>query len=342
MERLRVHTIYKIVCIIPLVLLVFFVGYETGEHSEFIKNNLIKADPGELSLDRKGLGYVEPLLACNFNSPKSSDLSEIYKIIEKSTKTNVAENKLRRAGIYFRDLHSGAWTGYNEQDRYAPGSLLKVGVLMAYLKESESNPKILNNIYTYTTDKDYDALQSIKSTTKLISGQRYPVRVLLESMIIDSDNNATAILINNINRERLKELYSLIEVPLKNNDLVNQDFMTVKAYALLFRMLYRVSYLSEENSVYALKLLTRTTYNDGLRKGIPKDFEIAHKFGERTYTNTSMRELHECGIIYHPDGPYLLCIMTEGNSVTDLQNFISNLGAEVDKTMAHIKIPSTK
>jgi hypothetical protein len=56
-------------------------------------------------------------------------------------------------------------------------------------------------------------------------------------------------------------------------------------------------------------------YNDGLKAGIPANIELAHKFGERGIIGMNGREqkqLHDCGIIYYPKHPYILCIMTRG------------------------------
>ncbi|MHB8709527.1 MAG: serine hydrolase, partial [Desulfuromonadales bacterium] len=51
---------------------------------------------------------------------------------------------------------------------------------------------------------------------------------------------------------------------------------------------------------------------DGLTAGLPKSIEVAHKFGERGDLAGAM-QLHDCGVIYHPDTPYLLCVMTRGD-----------------------------
>lgn len=58
---------------------------------------------------------------------------------------------------------------------------------------------------------------------------------------------------------------------------------------------------------------------------MPKDVEIAHKFGQRDVDGVGLKQLHDCGIVYHPDGPYLLCVMTRGFDYDILSNVIGEI-----------------
>jgi len=78
-----------------------------------------------------------------------------------------------------------------------------------------------------------------------------------------------------------------------------------------------------------LSLLTHTNFTSGLTAGIPKNIVVAHKFGEATDDDVSgsiiSRELHDCGIIYYPGKPYLLCVMTKGTDFSKLEGVISGI-----------------
>jgi hypothetical protein len=50
---------------------------------------------------------------------------------------------------------------------------------------------------------------------------------------------------------------------------------------------------------------------------------VAHKFGERTGFAGGVKQLHDCGIVYYPKNPYLLCIMTRGTDFTKLESTIA-------------------
>src|SRR5262249_1238279 len=61
------------------------------------------------------------------------------------------------AGIYFRLPENAHWFGIHENNKFDPGSLIKVPIMLAYLKEAESNPGILND-KLYYNPKNNDPL----------------------------------------------------------------------------------------------------------------------------------------------------------------------------------------
>jgi len=100
------------------------------------------------------------------------------------------------------------------------------------------------------------------------------------------------------------------------------------------RVLYNASYLTNEYSEKMMELLTQSEFKDGLAAGVPDNLKIAHKFGISTvFTSSeeiSSRELHDCGIIYHPDHPYILCVMTKGHSkLSDSEGIIKKISQNV-------------
>ena len=92
------------------------------------------------------------------------------------------------------------------------------------------------------------------------------------------------------------------------------------------------SYLNEKYSEKALELLTRTEYKNGLVAAVPKEIVVAHKFGERNNVQ-SEKQLHDCGIIYYPDHPYLLCIMTRGSDYGTLEIAIQDVAVKVYRSL---------
>ena len=110
------------------------------------------------------------------------------------------------------------------------------------------------------------------------------------------------------------------------------DAMSPKTMSSFFRILYNASYLNSVFSDMALKLLAKTSFVDGLVAGVPSDVFVAHKFGERTiHINETgevvLRELHDCGIVYYPQKPYILCVMTQGMDFAKLKSAISQISS---------------
>lgn len=93
-------------------------------------------------------------------------------------------------------------------------------------------------------------------------------------------------------------------------------------------MLYNATYLSSEFSERALKLLSQATFAGGLVAGVPQGTIIAHKYGEHVLSQNGSAtgvELSDCGIIYYPAHPYLLCVMTSSYNVSTASKIIANI-----------------
>jgi beta-lactamase class A len=112
----------------------------------------------------------------------------------------------------------------------------------------------------------------------------------------------------------------------------------VKGYSSIFRLLYNSSFLDTENSEKLLATLSESSFNQGLRQGVPENIKISHKFGEREITKTGEKQLHDCGIIYYPTNPYLLCVMTKGKDFKELTRIIGHISSEVYKEFDSRKI----
>ena len=65
-----------------------------------------------------------------------------------------------------------------------------------------------------------------------------------------------------------------------------------------------------------METLVNVDFRDGLVAGVPGNIEVAHKFGERE-VDSQQTQLHDCGIVYYPKRPYLLCVMTRGQHTDD-------------------------
>lgn len=224
--------------------------------------------------------------------------------------------------VYFRDMNTGGWTGSNENETYEPASMLKVTSMIAYLNGSEENPNILNKKLYYTQTKNEETYHS----QKVIPSGYYSVNTLIGWMIRNSDNDAvTALEADDSNRTA--RVFSELQLALPNE--TSTDYMSARNYSRIFRVLYDSTYLPPLLSEQALKMLSETTFTQGLVAGVPEGTVVSHKFGERTSVNAqgvvSSRELHDCGIVYKQDHPYFLCVMTKGTDFTKLQSIISDI-----------------
>lgn len=88
----------------------------------------------------------------------------------------------------------------------------------------------------------------------------------------------------------------------------------------------------------ALELLSRSSFNKGFVAGLPKGVVVAHKFGERGGLKNNLKQFHECGIIYFPENPYLLCVMTLGENEDNLIDLIKTVSSKVYQEVDSRKI----
>ena len=235
-------------------------------------------------------------------------IDEIYKDIDVS--------------IYYRDLNNGPWTAYNPLSIFDGASLLKVPILISYLKSAEQNSDLLKTKIFYEKELEKIENQDKNFNNVIKVGETYTIEYLLEEMIYKSDNGALALL--EIAAQELK-LYPTIEethrlLGLKNNG----DLILIDEYSGIFRILYNSEYLNNEMSEKALSILSKSEYHNGLTKYAPPDLQISHKYGIRYYENDKTQQLHDCGIIY-TSNPYILCVMTIGENIEIQEKIISKI-----------------
>ena len=77
-----------------------------------------------------------------------------------------------------------------------------------------------------------------------------------------------------------------------------------------------------------MRLLTKCSYEKGLKQGIDSTTSIAHKFGERIIGVNS--QLHEFGIVFVKGDPYLIGVMTKGSSLPKLTEIVAEISRIID------------
>lgn len=273
--------------------------------------------------------YIQPLLT--FETPESSDIGAyklLKKQLEKMVEDKISNGVVKKISIYFRGLARGNWIAINADEKYTPASLLKVPTMVAFYKLAESNPAILYNTAVYHGLNDANNGSYYAPAKSIEPEKSYTIEDLIHYMIIYSDNNATRLLHQNIREELLQKVYTDLGLDTPENASA-VDFMNVVQYSYFFRVLYNATYLNRAYSEKALQLLSEPDFPQGIKAGVPADIKVAQKFGERTIYSpdgtADSRELHDCGIVYYPAHPYLLCVMTKGNNFDTMASTIKEV-----------------
>lgn len=321
--------------LIVFSLLIFSLGVAVG----WLSDDYVLISAKSVRQDNSQFKYINPILECELEETMAN---QEFVLMQKQLKEQIgqiiAEHQATDLSVYFRDLNNGPWFGWNEKAYFSPASMLKVPTMIAILKRAEREPDLLKRHWLV---KDEDVLgafnQNIKPASVTQVGQSYSVAELLRRAIIQSDNVAVATLNRQLGYAEIEQVFREIGVDYKIRQEEELE-MTVKNYASFFRLLYNASYLNRDFSEYALGLLAQTSFRDGLVAGVGEGVVVAHKFGERYYATEpaeSARQLHDCGIIYFPQRPYLLCVMTKGTDLSSLQQVIASVSRTIYQEAKH-------
>lgn len=267
--------------------------------------------------------FINPLLACGADGDLDIGQARALKqslqaVIAKRTQAG----DITDASIYFRDLNNGPWVGINYDEKFSPSSLLKVPLAMSVFKKAEDDPSFWQKKFSYTGTEVQD-FQHFPPARILPAGN-YTVEELVRQMLQNSDNDATNILANAVGADSFTTTYAHLGIsipPVEGTDFTT----TTHSYSSFFRILYSGTYLSDASSERLLALLSETNFTQGLVAGLPSTIPVAHKFGERSFSDSSIVQLHDCGIVYLPKHPYVICVMTKGTNFDTLASVIAEL-----------------
>lgn len=302
--------------------LVFLTGFAVGFFivpPEILRNStpvqVVREDSAEYE-------FINPLL---FTVGAESELPEyqpLKDIITDYTGTAIAGKDIKDVSVYFRNLNSAQWISVNDDTTYSPSSMLKVVTLMAVMRAAEADPSVLKKHLMIVGDDTelVEKQQRYAVENPIRSGRTYPVSTLIDNLIIDSDNVANIALINMLGADRLDPIYEDLQL----DPLGSGASYTAEEYSHVFRTLYNSTYLSRSVSEKVLNLLSRTKFDQGIVAGVPTDTVVSHKFGSHVVTPSEV-ELHDCSIIYYPDSPYFLCVMTRGSEFEPLETSIADI-----------------
>lgn len=308
-------------------LIILVVGGLLGVLGEDVYTTRTTVTPNltEVRANAKEYQFINPLLFYKSNPDPG------YAYIQKKLNAYIQEQKTQgnaqEISVYFRDMDTGEWTGINETVNYEPASMLKVAMMLAYLKRSVEQPDIMAQQVPYTASSHSE--ETYRASNHLQSGT-YSVDALIANMIKYSDNNALDAL-SRYDDGHTADIFTLFQLPVPSTP-IQPDYMSARVYSRIFRVLYDSTYLPWNLSEKALKLLSQTDFKVGLVAGVPSNTIVSHKFGERTELHDNgvapTHELHDCGIIYKPGKPYFLCVMTRGSDFAKLQKIISDISRE--------------
>lgn len=225
---------------------------------------------------------------------------------------SIAEDALYQTkgkyGIYIKNLKSGEEYHLNEEQKFDPGSLYKLKVMVLVfekiktgsLKEDETLVADIAQLNKFFEIPD-DVAEFTNGTIN------FTIKSALEQMITISHNYAALSLTKKVD----------------GKDLAAPT--TPKELALFFEKLYKGEIIDKEYSQKMLELLKRQKINDRIPKYLPKETVVAHKTGDIGYFE------HDGGIVFTPSGDYVFVALSESSTPDAAGERIARLSEAVYK-----------
>lgn len=283
--------------------------------------------------------FVNHHVACTHDPVISkAGYAKTQKEVEQYINEEIASGNITEAAVYFRDLENGPVWGINEISNFAPASLLKLPLILVYLTIAERDPEILKQKIVFKGENiEYAPL--IIPAEKLVIGEEYTSEELIKRVLKYSDNDSYFTLVRNLEESGMNPLIreTFLEFGIIAPESMYDEVVTVRGYASIFRSLYNSSFLNSDLSDQVLGWLSKSEFKDGLASLLPENIKIAHKFGER-FAPDGSKQLHDCGIIYYPANPYLLCVMTKGEDLEKQARVIGEISGKIYQEVESRKV----
>jgi len=209
-------------------------------------------------------------------------------------------------GIYFEYLPSGTSVGVDSNDVFFGASLLKLPVAMkAYrlIEEGKLDPNQEVSIEPKHIDKGFGNLW------KRGVGAKITIREAIRLSVAESDNTADHILRDLVEPRPVSDVFDYLDI---DTGLAAGPGagVTTRGFSSVLRSLYLSSYLAYRDSNELLNLMTTSPHNTRIVAGVPEGIKVAHKVGIYQQPDNKDVQVHaDCGLVYAPRRPYILCIM---------------------------------
>lgn len=232
-------------------------------------------------------------------------------------------------GILVKDLQTGWELKLNEKRKFPAASLIKLPVMLAVYDYAHQARFSLQDKIVLKGACKVGGSGELKAYS---SGCSFSIEQLIGLMISSSDNTATNMLIDHLQFRPLNLWFT--EYGLKDTNLGRfmmdfkyrtkgvENYTSPRDIALVLERLYRGEFHGRDFSEKCLGHLKNQKVNSRIPRLLPPDTPVAHKTGLENGI------CHDAGIVYTPQGDFLLCVLTEdASSHADAKEFIARVAS---------------
>ncbi len=232
-------------------------------------------------------------------------------------------------GIYIKDLKTGRVYEHNADDAFVSASLIKMPIMVATFQAIWEGRLSLNTKIKLQRQYRRDGSGVLKWAR---SGASYPLSQLIYAMMTRSDNTATAMVIDQLGYDYLNGCFrnfGLITTRIHPEGMSlastlapsKDNYTTPREMGSLLEKLYKHELVNDGLSDLMLEIMKGADSNTRLKEHLPAQWKLARK------TGLLRKYCHDVGIVYTPQGDYVLCVLTGHNrTYRKAKGFIASVG----------------
>lgn len=241
-------------------------------------------------------------------------------------------------GLYIKDLKTGRTFERNADQTFVSASLIKVPIMAAAFEAIQEGRIALNTRLRLKRHYRRDGSGRLKWAR---TGSRFPISYLVHAMITQSDNTATAMMIDLLGYDALNRSFhnfglEQTRISPRGMSLSNrldpslENYTTPREMGAFLERMYKHELVNDGLSDLMLEIMKGATARSRLAEYLPDQFRLARK------TGLLRGNCHDMGIIFTPSGDYVICVLTRRNhNYREAKSMISSVGQTAYLYMQH-------
>lgn len=232
------------------------------------------------------------------------------------------------SGVYavvVKNLKTGEMATLHDSRKYETASLYKLWIMATVYEQIDSGKLSKDKELVADIERLNKIFNIASESAEFHDGKlKFTTQSALTQMITISHNYAALLLSDTVKlastRAFLKK-HGFADSALGTRTTL--PVSTAADIALFLEKLYNGELASAESTEEMIDLLKKQKLNHKIPKYLPKNVEIAHKTGELYGYE------HDAGIVYLPENPYIIVILSESKSPTGAEERLAALSRDV-------------
>ena len=213
------------------------------------------------------------------------------------------------ASVVVHNLSDGRYTARGETDVYYAASTFKAAVLLEAYRQREAGELDFDKLVTLEekyVDNDLGTLEYLE----IKPNDQVSIRDAIKGMIVVSDTPLANLVTDHVGSNRIDATLREIGATVMT---LNDRALPVTGLDLAHLMIAIASGqgVGAESRDEMLSLLSQEWFRSGIVAGMPEGTQLAHKSGNLADAT------HDAAIVWGPDGPYVIVVMTDGSGGWD-------------------------